>query len=83
VTDTSVDWVLRTRQHRLEILATRAQGGLLHEPNRQEMHRRVEETLRATIAVRLSEVNGGRELFSGTGRNAGLEVQGDVGVQVK
>ncbi len=83
VTDTAVEWVLRTRKHRLELLATRAQGGLLHEPNRQEMHRRVEETLRATVDVRLSEVSSGRELFSGTGRNAGLEVQGDVGVKVK
>jgi len=80
VSDTTVEWILRTRQHRLEMVATRAQGGLLHEPNRQEMHRRVEETLRATIDVRLSEVNGGYEIFSGTGRNAGLEVQGDVGI---
>ncbi len=83
VSDTHVDWVMSTRQHRLEMVATRAQGGLLHEPNRQEMHRRVEETLRATIAVRLSEVTSGRELFSGTGRNAGLEVQGDLGFQTK
>lgn len=52
VSDTSVEWVLRTRKRRLELLATRTQGGLLHEPNRQEMHRRVEETLRATIDVR-------------------------------
>lgn len=83
VTDKTVEWVLSTGKHRLELLATRAQGGLLHEPNRQEMHRRVEETLRATVDVRLSEVGSGRELFSGTGRNAGLEVQGDVGVKVK
>lgn len=83
VTDTTVNWVLRTRRHRLEIQAVRAQGGLLHEPNRQEMHRRVEETLRATIEVRLSEVPGGCEIFSGRGRNAGLEVQGDVGVKLE
>ncbi len=83
VTDTTVEWVLRDRKLRLELLATRAQGGLLLEPNREEMHRRVEETLRATVAVRLSEVSGGREIFSGTGRNAGLEVQGDVGIKTK
>lgn len=81
VTDTTVDWVLRNSQHRLEIMATRAQGGLLHEPNRQEMHRRVEETLQASVRVRLSELSSGRELFSGTGRNAGLEVQGDLGLK--
>ncbi|MEZ4668433.1 MAG: tocopherol cyclase family protein [Anaerolineae bacterium] len=78
VTDDHVDWVLRDRHYRLEILATRTQGGLLHAPSRAEMHRRVEETLKATVAVRLSELSSNRELFSGTGRNAGLEVFGKL-----
>lgn len=81
VSDTTVDWVLSSRLHRLEIQATRAQGGLLHEPNRQEMHRRVEETLKASINLRLLDRQTKREIFAGIGRNAGLEVQGEVGVR--
>ena len=81
VTDTTVDWVLRNGQHRLTIQATRAQGGLLHEPNREEMHRRVEETLQASVHVRLTELETGREIFSGVGRCAGLEVQGHLNLK--
>ncbi len=77
VTDAQVEWVVRDRTHRLEMVATRAGGGLLHSPTRTEMHKRVMETLQSTIEVRLSEM-GGRELFHDTGRNAGLEVQGDI-----
>lgn len=83
VTNEHVEWVIRDNRYRLEILATRTQGGLLQAPSRAEMHRRVEETLQATIAVRLSEVGSQRELFSGTGRNAGLEVFGELGALVK
>lgn len=78
VTDSHVGWILRDRQHRLEIMATRASGGLLHSPSRTEMHRRVMETLQSTVQVCLSQIRG-RELFNGVGRNAGLEVQGDLG----
>lgn len=77
VTDAQVEWVVRDSKYRLEMLATRTGGGLLHSPSRTEMHKRVMETLQSTIEVRLSET-GGREIFHSTGRNAGLEVQGDI-----
>ncbi len=72
-----VHWSVRNRHHRLEMTATRAKGGLIHEPTGKQMLQRVEETMLATVAVRLS-TTGGDVLFEGTGRNAGLEVQGDV-----
>jgi hypothetical protein len=78
VTDEQVEWVVRDRRYRLEMQATRAGGGLLHAPTRTEMHKRVMETLQSTVVVRLTELTGGREIFSGTGRNAGLEVHGEV-----
>ncbi|MCE7947900.1 MAG: hypothetical protein DYG88_10775 [Chloroflexi bacterium CFX4] len=78
VTDDHVLWVVRNRRYRLEMLARRAEGGLLHEPTRTEMHKRVEETLRASVEVCLAPLRGGTPIFSGTGRNAGLEVQGDL-----
>lgn len=77
ISDDHVDWVLAERDHRLEIKAARARGGLLHEPSRAAMHQRVEETLDGTVEVRLS-ARGGRTLFHETGRNAGLEVHGEV-----
>lgn len=85
VTDDHVTWVIRDNHYRLEMLATRSGGGLLHAPSRTEMHKRVMETLQSTIEVRLSDLNGGRDatIFQGTGRNAGLEVQGDLTMMLK
>lgn len=77
MSDDQVLWVVRDGRHRLEMAAQRAEGGLLHEPTRTEMHKRVEETLRAQVAVCLTPLQGGAPIFSGVGRNAGLEVQGD------
>lgn len=76
VTDEHVEWVVSDSHHRLELFARRTGGGLLHAPTRTEMHKRVMETLQSSVDVRLSE-RAGREIFSGTGRNAGLEVFGD------
>jgi tocopherol cyclase len=80
LTDDHVTWVVRDRGHRLEMLASRTAGGLLHGPTRHEMHQRVEETLNATVEVCLSAFEGGtpRRRFQGVGRNAGLEVEGDL-----
>jgi tocopherol cyclase len=85
VTEREVEWVMRGG-HRLELYAARSGGGLLRGPSRVEMHKRVMETLSSTVEVRLSSLSGGRtvrELFRGTGRHAGLEVQGDLSMLVK
>ncbi len=42
-------------------------------PSTLDMGRRVVETLSAAVEVRLSD-RSGREIFSGRGRHAGLEV---------
>jgi tocopherol cyclase len=76
ISDQMVDWVLENDLYTLEIRAQRARGGLLLEPNRVEMHRRVEETLNAAVDVQLTRRQDQRVLFHETGRNAGLEVQG-------
>ncbi len=64
--------------HRLEIEAARSEGGLLHAPYRSDMLQRVTESLTATIAVKLSELRSGRVIFEGTGRHAGLEINGEI-----
>lgn len=84
VTDEHVTWVVRDNQYRLEMFATRSGGGLLHAPSRTEMHKRVMETLQSTVEIRLSEVNGAQKtIFHSTGRDAGLEVQGDLSMMLK
>jgi hypothetical protein len=59
------------------LVAFRAEGGLLHEPTRSEMLQRVEETMLATVEVKLTTL-AGDTIFAGQGRNASLEVNGDI-----
>ena len=80
VDDGQVRWSLKNKRYRLELQADRAAGGLLHLPTRTEMHKRLSETMQASVNVRLTSIDGGQEevIFAGLGRNAGLEVYGDL-----
>lgn len=82
VTDDTVHWIVRDRQFQLEMTSTRARGGLLMGPEKTAMHMRVDETLQAQVHVRLSRLSGDM-IFDGTGRNAGLEVVGDLRMLLK
>jgi tocopherol cyclase len=66
--------------HRLEIVAWRSEGGLLHSPERVAMLQRVLESLTARLDVRLLATTGGQErlVFEGAGRHAGLEIVGPI-----
>jgi len=77
ITENRVVWGVHNRHYRLEMTAIRAEGGLLHEPTGKEMLQRVEETMLATLEVKLSTISGD-VIFDETGRNAGMEVQGDL-----
>ncbi|MCX7670754.1 MAG: hypothetical protein N2439_11865 [Anaerolineae bacterium] len=87
LTDTHVTWHMAGRvgpsraQHRLEVDAWRAEGGLLHSPERSAMLQRVLESLTARLDVRLIRIADGREqtVFAGVGRHAGLEIVGPIG----
>ena len=79
VTEDTVHWVVSDRHHRLEMIirqSAQSRIGLLKGPDTVEMGKRVDETLDATIEVRLFALDGpqSRLLFQETGRNAGLEV---------
>ena len=86
LTDTHVTWQMTGRAgprhtpHRLEIVAWRAEGGLLHSPERSVMLQRVLESLTARLDVRLLAVTADRNRSSsqGTGRHAGLEIVGPI-----
>lgn len=78
VDDDEVRWELVSKNgDRLFLTADRPAGGLLHAPVRTQMHRRVEETLDATISVTMTD-KAGAVLFDDVGRCGGLEVHGDL-----
>jgi len=77
VTDTLVQMDVQDSRHRLELEAKRRKGGVLHAPSRAAMIQRLMESLTAEVSVRLLDRRTGREIFSGTGRNTGLEVGGE------
>lgn len=78
LTDSHVLLRVENKQHGLEIEAARSEGGLLHAPYRSEMLQRVTESLTATITVKLIELSSRKVVFSGTGRHAGLEINGEI-----
>ena len=78
LTDTRVILHTINHTHRLEIEAARSEGGLLHAPYRSDMLQRVTESLTAVITVKLIELQGERVVFEGTGRHAGLEINGEI-----
>ena len=78
IDDEHVRWSLRAPAgHRLELVAERRRGTLLHAPVRTSMHRRVEETLDARVHLRLFDPRG-RLALDDVGEVAGLEVHGDL-----
>ncbi|MDT8304889.1 MAG: tocopherol cyclase family protein [Anaerolineae bacterium] len=79
VDDQQVSWVMGDRYRRLRLTARRERGGLIYGPSRTDMSRRIGETMLATVEVYLQEWRQReRLLFRGSGRNAGLEVHGDI-----
>lgn len=64
------------RRNRLELCARQAEGGVLLSPISGNMTGKVNESMQARIELRLFE--GEKLLFEGEGRNAGLEVAGQV-----
>ena len=77
ILDRSISWTMRDKNHTLTLHATRSQGGLLHSPTVTEMTNRLLESLTSTVEVSLTTADG-KPLFSGAGRNAGLEVGGAI-----
>lgn len=78
ITDSQVIWAMHNATHRLELVAQRAEGGLLHAPMRTAMQARVLESLTASVRVRLTERRSAQVLFDDVGHHAGLEVGGEV-----
>jgi tocopherol cyclase len=77
ITDTHVQWQLRSKDGLLTLNADRVRGGLLHAPIRTEMHQRVDETLDAVIHIKHTDLDG-LVLLEGKGLVGAMEVHGDL-----
>ena len=77
VTDTDIHWSMASKRKRLDIHATRTNGGLLHAPTTAEMSQRLMESLTSSVDVTLTD-HDGQTIFSGHGAHAGLEVGGNI-----
>jgi len=76
--DDNTVWLsFKDKTHRLNIVAHKAAGGELVSPLSGNMAGKVNESMQATVEVQLFENE--QLVFSGTGRNAGLEVAGPAG----
>jgi tocopherol cyclase len=73
-----VTLVIADRRHRLEVKARRSKSGVLRSPVRGAMDGRTVESIDASVDVALGDRSGSQTLFQDHGRNAGLEVMGDV-----
>jgi hypothetical protein len=80
VSEQHVLWSLLLGRRRFELRASRAASTVLAGPSTSDMGLRVPESLTASVEVRLTHAQGNAEnvVFEGTGRNAGLEVVGDL-----
>jgi hypothetical protein len=72
-----IEWRMQDRGCQLELRAARENAGLIFGPSRWDMLRRVEESMLASVEVRLSR-RSGETIFAGVGRNASLEVHGEL-----
>ncbi|MBI1228462.1 MAG: hypothetical protein GC192_24720 [Bacteroidetes bacterium] len=72
----SVHLAFRDRRYRLEITALQAPGAVLISPLTGEMKGKVNESMQAEVQVRFYDQDD--LIYKGTGRNAGLEVAGEV-----
>jgi tocopherol cyclase len=85
VSDNNITIRLENKTYRLDIFADRTEGVELPVPRLGEMTAKVTESLRSSINVILSRKKGHSTeiVFSGTGRNAGLEFVGEVTELIK
>ncbi len=73
----TVDLMIISKRFTLEVLADKGASGALKAPVGGNMQRVIHESIDASIHLKLKDRHG-QILFQGTGRNAGLEMVGDV-----
>ncbi len=74
-----VEIVLQNKTYLLEIIVLRDSATALASPLSGHMDGRIEESMSSEMDVSLTEIKSGKVIFSGKGRNAAVEVAGNVG----
>jgi tocopherol cyclase len=74
----TVELVMENKNHRLEIQARRDAATSLASPIRGLMDGRIEESMSSIIEVNLTDKKSRQSIFQDKGRNAGLEVAGNI-----
>jgi hypothetical protein len=85
LTDDNIQIRLENKEYRLDIDADRSEGVELPAPRLGEMTAKVNESLHSMISVTLLRKNGPctELVYSGIGRNAGMEFVGDIAELIK
>jgi len=78
INDDVVAWLITDRLYYLMINAHRGEAVDLRGPSKVDMGVRVPEAVTTEVKVRLATRRGDHTVFEGRGRNAGLEVAGDL-----
>lgn len=80
ILDKDIRFWVHDNTHGIKVRASRSEGGELRSPVMGEMSGRIIESLTAQIDIRFYSLDQSTPelLFSGTGRNAGLEVVGNT-----
>jgi len=76
--ENSVEIILGNFRHTLIVTAERKEATSLASPIAGFMDGRIEESMEAILEVELIDNRSGKQLFKGRGRNAGLEVAGNI-----
>lgn len=74
----NVELLMENNRHRLEVLAHRHNATELASPIAGFMDGRINESMTSEINVRLLDKKSQKLIFHGTGKNAGLEVAGNI-----
>lgn len=74
----TVELVINNKNYTLSIVAHREESTALASPILGLMDGRIEESMTATVEVKLTDRKTGELIFNDTGRNAGLEVAGKI-----
>lgn len=72
-----IEWIISDKRYKLQMNASRPEGGVLLGPDELEMGKRINETLSSTVEVRLAKISG-EVIFFDTGRHTGLEAHGNL-----
>ncbi len=74
----TVELVMQNKNYRISVTAHRDRATSLAAPVQGMMEGRIGESMNARIEVKLSDLKSGRVILEDTGRNAALEVSGNI-----